>query len=71
MTGRTLVAFWAAVAAAVFLLGGGVASARALVRGGGVLDLVLLVVSAAGLSCALFVAGRIVLVAARVERRRA
>lgn len=69
MAGRTFVAFWAATAAAVFLLGGGVGSFRAAMAGGGTVDLALAALSGLGLAGAVFVAGRIVLVAARVQRR--
>lgn len=66
---RTLVIFWGAVAAAVFLLGSGVSSVRAELGGGGIRDLVLLAISLLGLGAALLVAGRIVFVAARLQRR--
>ncbi|HWO70746.1 MAG TPA: hypothetical protein VNP94_08330 [Actinomycetota bacterium] len=68
MATRTVVVFWSAVAAAVFLLGGGVASVRAVLGGGGPVDVALALVSALGLSGALLVAGRIVVVTARLER---
>ncbi len=69
MSGRTLVMFWGAVAAVVFLLGGGVGGFRAATAGGGTADLALAALSGLGLAGAVFVAGRIVLVAARVQRR--
>ncbi len=69
MTRRTMVVFWATTAAAVFLLGGGVSSFRAAMEGGGGVDLALAALSGLGLAGAVFVAGRIVLVAARVQRR--
>lgn len=69
MATRTVVAFWSAVAAAVFLLGGGVASVRTVLGGGGAADVALALVSAAGFAGALLVAGRIVVVTARLERR--
>jgi hypothetical protein len=63
------VAFWAAVAAAVFLLGGGVSSVQALIRGGDGVAFALLSISVLGLLVALLVAGRIVFVATRIQRR--
>ncbi len=64
MPKRTMVIFWAAVAAAVLLLGGGFATLRRVLAGGDALDWLVLSLSAIGLAGALFVAGRIVLVAA-------
>ncbi len=69
MNGRMPVVFWAAVAAAVFLLGGGVSSVRSVVTGGGAEAAVLLVLSAVGLAATLFVAGRVVFVVGRFQRR--
>ena len=68
MARRALVVFWGSVAAAVFLLGGGVSSLRAMLAGGGAEDFALLVASVVGLTVTLFVAGRIVLLAARLQR---
>lgn len=69
MPKRALLIFWAAVAVAIFLLGGGVATLRRVLSGGNALDGLVLLVSAVGLMASLFVAGRIVFVAARVQRR--
>ncbi len=69
MSQRSLVMFWGAVAAAVFLLGGGVSSVRSVVTGGGAEAVLLLVLSAVGLAAALFVAGRVVFVVGRFQRR--
>ncbi len=69
MTRRTFVYFWGAVVIAVLLLGSGLASLNRVMRGGGGAAAALLVVSALGFVAALFVAGRIVLVAARIQRR--
>lgn len=69
MPRRTLVAFWTSVVAAVFLLGGGFSSLRRLASGGDPGEVVLVGFSLIGLLAALFVAGRIVLVAARMQRR--
>jgi hypothetical protein len=70
MQRRTVVIFWAAVAAAVFLLGGTVASARTLGDGGGPGEAMLLVVSIAGVAVALVVVGRIAFVVGRSRRRQ-
>lgn len=70
---RALLWFWASVAAAVFLLGGGVSTAPRAVSGGDGEAVVLFVLALLGFAAAMFVAGRIALVAARVrraERRR-
>jgi len=69
MSRRTLVILWSAVAASVFLLGGVVSSFRWALAGGRVADLVVLVLGGLALAGSLFVAGRIVLVAARLGRR--
>ena len=61
--------FWTAVAVAVFLLGGGVATVRRLFTGGTVEDYVVLSLTVVGLVAALLVAGRIVFVSARAQRR--
>lgn len=61
--------FWTAVAVAVFLLGGGVATLRRVVAGGTVEDYVVLSLAVAGLAVALLVAGRIALASARAQRR--
>ena len=65
---RALVWFWASVAAATFLLGGGVSSLRALSAHGSVEDGVLLALSALGFVAAMFVAGRIALVTGRIRK---
>ncbi len=69
MARRTLVIFWGSLTAAAFLLGSGVSSLRALLGGGGTADVILLATSAVGLTVTVFVAGRIVLFAARLQRR--
>jgi len=61
--------FWTAVAVAVFLLGGGIATIRRVLQGGTAGDYVALSVSVVGLAAALLVAGRIVFVSARTQRR--
>lgn len=68
MSRRTVVIFWTAVATAVFLLGGGVATVRRVLAGGTFGDFVVLSLTALGLAAALLVAGRIVLLAARTQR---
>ena len=68
MTKRTTLAFWTAVAVAVFLVGGSVSSFRELLGGGGAREVALLVVAAIGGAAALFVAGRVVFVTARHRR---
>ena len=69
MRPKTVVAFWASVAAAVFLLGGTVASVEAFVRHTSVEDAVLLAVSLLGLVFAGIIAGRILLVLGRAQRK--
>lgn len=69
MPRRTMVIFWAAIAAAVFLLGGAVASLRGLGGGEGAAGPVLAFVSILALAGALLVAGRIAYVAGRLKRR--
>jgi len=69
MPRRTFLIFWTAVAVAVLLLGGGVATFRRILASGMVIDDVVLSLAILGLSAALLVAGRIVLVSARVQRR--
>lgn len=64
-----MVIFWTAAAVSVFLLGGGFATLRHVFGGGGVGDYVVLSLSVLGLAASLLVAGRNVLVAARVQRR--
>lgn len=61
--------FWTAVAVAVFLLGGGIATMRRVVHGGTLGDFVALSLAASGLAAAIVVAGRIVVVSARAQRR--
>ena len=68
MASRTLIVFWASVAVATFLLGGAVSSARRISSGGGGGDVVLLAASVLGLAVALFVAGRIAMVAGRIKK---
>ena len=69
MTARTHIYFWGAVAASVFLLGGGLATFRRVSSGGGAADMALLILSVTALAGTLFVAGRIVRAVARVQRR--
>ena len=69
MPSRTATIFWTAVAVAVFLLGGGVATLRRVLAGGTVEDYVVLSFAVAGLAAALLVASRIVLASARAQRR--
>jgi len=69
MSGRTTMIFWTAVAVAVFLLGGGIATLQRFFAGGTVGDYVVLSLAVAGLTVALLVAGRIVAVSARAQRR--
>jgi hypothetical protein len=69
MKPKTVVAFWASVAAAVFLLGGTVASVEAVLRHASVEDAILLALSLLGLASAGMIAGRILLVLGRAQRR--
>jgi hypothetical protein len=69
MQRRTAMIFWTAVAVAVLLLGGGVATVRRVIAGGTVGDVVALSLTVLGLTAALLVAGRIVFVSARAQRR--
>lgn len=69
MPKRTMLIFWTSVAVEVLLLGGGVATAQRILSGGNALDVVLLLVTAVGFAGAALAAGRIVLVAARLQRR--
>jgi len=69
MPARTVVIFWASLASAVFLLGGGIASARHAFGDGGAGDAFLLALSLVGFAAAVLVAGRIVFVSGRVQRR--
>jgi hypothetical protein len=69
MSRRTLVVFWAAVAAAVSLLGGGVGSVRALTTDGGPANAILLGLDLLGFAVAVLVAGRIAWAAGRAQRR--
>ena len=68
MTGRAMIIFWSATGAAVFLLGGSVATLKAVLAGGSPANLVLLAVSVSGLLASLGVAGRIVVVVGRASR---
>ena len=68
MQRRTAMIFWTAVAVAVLLLGGGVATVRRVIAGGTVGDVVALSLTVLGLTAALLVAGRIVFVSARAQR---
>lgn len=68
MTRRAMLVFWSATAAAVFLLGGTVATLKAVLAGGSRINLALLVVSVSGLLGSLGVAGRIVVVVGRSVR---
>lgn len=69
MSTRTATILWAAVAAAVLLLGGGVATFRRDLAEGSVGDYVALSLTVLGLAAALLVAGRIVFISARAQRR--
>ena len=69
MPRRNALIFWTAVAVAVLLLGGGVATVRRVLAGGTVGDFVALSLTVIGLAAALLVAGRFVLVSARAQRR--
>lgn len=69
MPRRTSVIFWASLAAAVFLLGGGIATARRAFGEPGSGDAFLLAVSLVGFAVAVLVAGRIVFVSGRAQRR--
>ena len=69
MPRRNALIFWTAVAVAVLLLGGGVATVRRVLAGGTVGDYVALSLTVVGLAAALLVAGRIVSVSARAQRR--
>ena len=65
MRAKTVVVFWASVAAAVFLLGGTVASAEAFARHASGANAIVLSVSLLGLVLAGLIAGRIVVVVER------
>lgn len=69
MRARTMVAFWASVAAAVFLLGGTVASAEAFVRHASAANVIVLSVSFIGLLFAVLIAGRVLLVVGLAQRK--
>jgi len=69
MSGRTLVTLWTAVAVAVFLLGGGIATMRRALARGTAGDYLTLSLTILGLIAAILVAGRIVFVSARAQRR--
>jgi hypothetical protein len=68
MRPKTAVAFWASVAAAVFLLGGTVASVEAFLRQPSAANVIVLSVSLIGLVFAGLIAGRIVVVVGRAQR---
>lgn len=69
MPKRTRVIFWTFVAVSAFLLGGAVATVRRVLAGGTGADVAILVVTALGLAGSLLVAGRVVFVLARLQRR--
>ncbi len=69
MQARTLIVFWASVAAAVFLLGGTIASVEALARHASGANAIVLSVSLLGLSLSGPIAGRIIVVVGRAQRR--
>ncbi len=69
MQARTVVSFWTSVAAAVFLLGGTVASAEAFIRHASAANAIVLSVSLIGLVFAALIAGRILVVVGRAQRR--
>ena len=68
MVRRWMLMLWSATAAAVFLLGGTVATLKAVLAGGSRINLVLLALSLLGLLASLGVAGRIVVVVGRTSR---
>lgn len=69
MSRRTLLVFWTATAVAVLLLGAVVSTTRQILVRSAVLDVVALVVSIGGLSMALLVAARIIVVSSRKRRQ--
>jgi hypothetical protein len=69
MSKRTATIFWTAVAVAVLLLGGGTATLRRVVVSGAIGDYLVLSLALLGIAAALLVAGRIVFVSARAQRR--
>jgi hypothetical protein len=69
MSRRTTTIFWTAVAVAVFLLGGGVATVLRVLDDGAAGDYPVLSLTVIGLASALLVAGRIAFVSARAQRR--
>ena len=71
MVRRAMIIFWSATGAAVFLLGGTVATLKAVLAGGSRINLVLLALSLLGLLASLGVAGRIVVVVGRSVRPEA
>ncbi len=68
MRPKTVVLFWASVAAAVFLLGGTVSSVEAFVRHASVVNTIVLTVSVIGLVIMGLIAGRILVVLGRAQR---
>ena len=68
MVRRWMLMLWSATAAAVFLLGGTVATLKAVLAGGSRINLALLALSLIGLLGSLLVAGRIVVVVGRSIR---
>ena len=68
MTRRATIIFWSATAAAVSLLGGTVATLKAVLAGGSRMTLALLVLSLGGVLGSLGVAGRIAVVVGRASR---
>ncbi len=72
MRTRPIVLFWGATAGAVLFLGAAWTTlGRAFSPAGSSLDAAILGVAAIGLLVSVFISGRIVLVTARVQRRRA
>jgi hypothetical protein len=69
MKPKTVVAFWTSVAAAAFLLGGTVASVEAVARQHSAVSAIVLSVSLIGLVFAALIAGRILVVLGRAQRR--
>lgn len=69
MPRRTGLVLWASVAVAVLLLGGGIATVRRVLADGTLGDYLVLSLTVIGLAGALLVAGRIVFVSAKAERR--
>jgi hypothetical protein len=68
MQAKTTLVFWTSVAAAVFLLGGTIDSAKAVVQHPSVPSDIVLALSVIGLVLAVTVAGRIIVVVGHAQR---